>query len=412
VYRLADDRARDLGERHWLSLKDMNRSGRLKDLGDAGVTAFKIEGRLKNRDYVMNVTRHYRRELDGILDGSVFRRASSGVLVNDFIPDLEKTFNREYTEFFLDGRSGPVGRTQTPKFVGEPLGKASSVSRDRFTLNARVSLAPGDGLTFFDASGALQGTVVNRVQGSTIFPERMAGIERGTPIYRNMDHRFSQSLLKREVTRKIRIRMDLRDTRHGLLLSVEDEDGTHVTRMLESGFSPAKKSEQALDTIRKQLTSLGGTVFACEALEIRTDPIPFAPVSAWNRLRREILELLDRLREEKRPRESRFAVSNNVRYPTDSLSYQGNVLNRKAEAFYRRHGVQRIEPAAEKGLDMSGKKVMTTRYCLQYELGRCRGSRASGVLHDSWILVDRDGKKFRLDFDCANCRMEIVYSGE
>lgn len=409
LYRLTDDRGTDLGRKHWLSLKDMNRSARLKDLLDAGVTSFKIEGRLRDREAVANATRHFRGELDRVLEGSPHQPASSGTVIGGFEPDLNKTFNRGYTEYFLNGRSAGMGSPETPKHLGEFIGEVVSVAPDRFFLKSGHGLNPGDGIAFFLPSGDLKGSVVNFVSGNRITPDRMEGIAAGVRIHRNRDHRFVQSVLKNEPERKIRVRMTLESENGRLCLKAEDEDGNRVERVSDATPAPARNPESAESTIRKQLTSFGGTDFICEGLDIPVHPMPFAPVSEWNRLRREALSALDAVRSAFRPPPVPAAEPNDFPYPLKRLTFAANALNAKAEAFYKRHGVEIIEPAAESGLDMRGRKVMTTRYCLRAELGRCPGKRPAGPSAPAWSLEDGDGRRFPVRFNCDDCVMEIFY---
>ncbi|MBN2200594.1 U32 family peptidase [bacterium] len=409
LYKLTDDRGADLGRRHWLSLKDMNRSRRLKDLLDAGVTSFKIEGRLKDREAVANATRYFRRELDAILEGSPHRRSSSGTVIGGFDPDLNKTFNRGFTDFFLDGRSRGIAGVETPKYLGECIGEVVSIAPDRFFLKPGHGLNPGDGIAFFLPSGDLKGSVVNLVSGNRITPDRMDGIVPGVRIHRNRDHRFIQSVLKDEPERKIRVRMILESKNGRLCLKVDDEDGNRVALALEADPAPARNPESAESTIRKQLTSLGGTDFICESLDISVHPMPFAPVSEWNRLRREALLRLDGVRSAFRPPVVPAPEPNHFPYPSKRLTFAANVLNAKAEAFYRRHGVEIIEPAAESGLDMRGRKVITTRYCLRAEIGRCPGKQPTGHSAPAWILEDGDGRRFPVRFNCDDCIMEVFF---
>ncbi len=409
LYKLTDDRGADLGRRHWLSLKDMNRSHSLKDLLDAGVTSFKIEGRLKDREAVANATRHFRRELDRVLEGSPHRPSSSGTVIGGFEPDLNKTFNRGFTDYFLKGRSAGMASFDTPKHLGEFIGEVVTVAPDRFFLKSGHGLNPGDGIAFFLPSGDLKGSVVNFVSGNRITPDRMEGIVAGARIHRNRDHRFIQSVLKNEPERKIRVRMILGSENGRLCLKVEDEDGNRSEASLEAGGVPARNAESAESTIRKQLTSLGGTYFVCEGLELSVDPMPFAPVSEWNRLRREALSELDAVRSAFRPPSVPAPEPNGVPYPLKRLTFSSNVLNAKAADFYRRHGVETIEPAAESGLDMRGRKVMTTRYCLRAELGRCPGKQPAGPSAPAWRLEDGDGRRFPVRFNCDACVMEIFF---
>ncbi len=409
LYRLTDDRGADLGRRHWLSLKDMNRSHRLKDLLDAGVTSFKIEGRLKDREAVANATRHFRGELDRVLEGSPHRRSSSGTVIGGFEPDLNKTFNRGFTDYFLDGRSGGMASVETPKHLGECIGEVVSVAPDRFFLKSGHGLNPGDGIAFFMPSGDLKGSVVNFVSGNRITPDRMEGIVPGVKIHRNRDHRFLLSVLKDEPERKIRVRMVLDSENGRLCLKLEDEDGNRAELASEADPVPARSPESAESTIRKQLTSFGGTDYICERLDITVHPMPFAPVSEWNRLRREALSALDAVRSAFRPPAVPAPGPNDFPYPLKQLTFAANVLNAKADAFYRRHGVEVIEPAAESGLELRGRKVMTTRYCLRAELGRCPGKRPAGHPAPAWNLEDGDGRRFPVRFNCDECVMEIFY---
>jgi 23S rRNA 5-hydroxycytidine C2501 synthase len=408
-YSLTDENGQNLGTRHWLSLRDLNLSAHIADLLDAGITCFKIEGRLKDKAYVMNVTRYYREAIDRILEGKALRKASSGIAVDSFVPDPEKTYNRGYTAYFLNGRQPKTGSPDTPKFIGEPLGAAVSVSRERFEISTSMRLSPGDGFSFFDRDGTLQGSFVNRVEGKIVFPDRIHGLEKGAFVYRNHDHVFIRNIEKSRIRRKIRVEMKLESTPEGLKLSVRDEDGIEAVHAVAIEKKPAEKKELAERTLNKQLTSMGDSDFICSRLDLNMDEIPFIPVSVLNGFRREILRQLAEIRIQNRPHEERRIRPNDIPFPENEITFTGNVLNVKAADFYRRHGVRRIEPAAESGLDMKGKKVMTSRYCLRYETGKCAGKTGSIKPHTPWTLTDRDGRRFRVCFDCQNCRMEIIF---
>jgi len=409
VYSLVDGKGRLIGKRHWLSLKDLNLSDRLRDLIDAGITCFKIEGRLKDRAYVMNITRFYRETIDRILEGTVHRRAASGISVNSFSPNPDKTFNRGYTTYFLQGRSQKIGRTETPKYVGELLGNVDSVSPDRFTLNTEIQLVPGDGVCFFDRTGTLLGSVINRVEGKTLYPDQRMDLRSGTPVYRNHDLRFIRELLNSQIQRKVRIELKFSSTADGIWLLAMDEDGNKASHDIAFEKQSADKKDQAIQSIQKQLTRMGDTPFICIQLDMDLMDVPFVPVSILNGLRRQTLEKLVEVRSKNRPVEKRRIIPNSIPYPEKKISFLGNVLNRQAASFYRRHGVTKIEPAAESGLDMRNKKVMTTKYCLRFERGLCSGK--PGPLNSSpdWMLLDEEGRKFQLHFDCVKCRMEIFY---
>ncbi|MBI4876103.1 MAG: U32 family peptidase [Acidobacteria bacterium] len=383
--------------RHLLSLRDLNLSGHLAELLEAGVTSFKIEGRLKDRTYVANVVAHYRARLDEALTLSGQWRSSSGTSRVDFAPDPNKTFNRGYTTYFLHGRDAAMGSTATPKMAGEPIGRVQSVSASAFRLDRDAALHSGDGLAFFGPGGELRGTVVNAVDGRTVTPDRMEAIQPGMAMHRNRDHQFLSRIGRGRAERRIAVSFRL-----GSSLVVEDEDGVSAEAPLGAPDA-AGQPERAAETIRRQLRKTGDTEFVCQAVTIEAQPIPFLPVSALNALRREVLERLRQQREARRPREPFQLVRNAEPFPARELFFEGNVLNRAAEAFYRRHGVGRIEPAAESGLDLAGRRVMTTRYCVKRELGMCPPARPGEPL----ALIDENGRRLELRFDCALCQMEI-----
>lgn len=418
-YRLVDASGANLASGLYpLSLRDLNLTADLPALLAAGVTSFKIEGRLKDKTYVMNVVGHYRQQLDRLLAGQppgAYRAASSGRVYLGFSPDPRKTFNRGFTSYFLHGRKAPVGSPDTPKALGEPVGRVTRLARNAFTLDGGVEIHRGDGLCFFSQPNtgqrALSGTTVNDVQGRTVFPEKMDGLAVGTLIYRNHDHAFLNTLEKSDNQRKIGVRLRLAATRAGLALFAQDEDGCEVMHALDVEKIPAEKPEQALATIEKQLRKLGGTCYECTYLRIDLPEAWFVPLSTLNALRRGALEALDRQRLEDYPRRSGGAKRNNVPYPETKLSFQGNVLNARARAFYQRHGVTEIEPAAESGLDMTGRKVMTSKHCIKHQIGACirynPDARELPRLKEPLALVNEQGQRYPLHFNCAACEMEV-----
>jgi putative protease len=412
AYTLVDAEGRTLAsERHLLSLRDLNLSERLPDLLAAGVTSFKIEGRLKDATYVANVVAFYRARLDEALRAAGFARSSSGNSVAGFVPDLAKTFNRGYTTYFLDGRGEAVGSLETPKMAGEKVGRVvrlgetagrvTGVAADSFVLDGEVELHAGDGLAFFGRDGRLRGTLVNAVAGRTVFPQRIDGIEPGVTIHRNHDREFLSAVENARPERRIGVAMTLRAGDGGPVLEAVDDDGNRAEAPLGPA-QPADKPEAALETLRRQSAKTGGTEFVCTRVESALDPVPFVPVSAVNAARREALERLAAVREANRPREESRIVPNDAPYPERELTYLGNVLNAKAEAFYRRHGVERIERAAESGLDLAARRVMTTRYCVREQLGLC-GTPVAEPL----ALIDDEGRRLELRFDCDRCQMEV-----
>ena len=422
-YWVTDSTGRALTQNsHLLCLKDLNLSEHLSELIGAGVCSFKIEGRLKDQAYVSNVVAFYRKRLDEAIREAGLVKSSSGTSDPSFTPDLDKTFNRTYTSYFLHGKGEQIARPETPKMVGEEIGRVVSAGQKFATLDSEVELHPGDGICFFDRKGELRGTVVNEVRGATFAPDKPKGIEPGMVIYRNHDHEFLTRLRKATPQRLIGVRLALRETDSGLTLKAVDEDGNEAEFAVECDRIAAEKPEQALENTRKQLSKTGGTGFACESVEIDLPQPLFIPMSLLNSLRRGALEELTRVRSANRPVRTGGAAKNDAPYPATSLTFEGNVLNKLAEAFYRRHGVTEIEPAAESGLDMRGRRVMTTKHCLRRQLGWCKsgstsatalryGPRSSDLLSASGVeiltLIDAEGHRLELRFDCERCRMEV-----
>jgi len=396
-------------DRHLLSLKDLCLADHLEELIDAGVRSFKIEGRLKDRAYVTNVVGHYRQQLDQLLARRGLARSSSGESRAGFDPDPVKTFNRGYTTYFLHGREQAVGSIDSPKMVGERIGRVTSAGLQSFRVDTSAELHNGDGLSFFDRSNVLTGTVVVSVDGADVYPDQMAGIHEGLTIYRNHDHPYLSTLDRALIERKIAVQFRLHETEQGFALAAVDEDGNEATARLSWDKVGARNPETMLNSIDRQLRKTGDTIFDCTDVTLDWGRIYFLPLSALNQLRRDALAHLLVAREENRPVGRHVLPRNNVPYPEKRLTYLGNTLNQQAVAFYRRHGVQEIEPAAETGLDMSGRQVMRTRYCIKHQLGLCPRSGAIEQPAEPLYLVDDDGHRYRLAFDCAACEMSVYY---
>ncbi len=394
--------------KHLLSLKDLNLSRRLSHLAAAGVTSFKIEGRLKDRDYVRNIVSFYRRELDKVIEKKGYARASIGRSFAGFEPNPAKTFNRGYTEYFIDGNPADVASPDTPKFVGEKLGPATDVKNGSFRLHGAERLHPGDGISYFDKTGTLAGSLVNGVMDGRVRADNLKGMENGTLVYRNLDKDFMRALEREGAQRKFALRLEFADCDGGFLLKASDERGAAGEAKWRGVKSQAQKPEQALDTMRKQLSKLGETDFYLEALDLKLSKPYFLPVSALNDLRRDALAALEKAAAGlASPREEIKLVPNDYPYPVDKLDYTGNVLNSLAAAFYKRHGVKEIAMAAEGGASMAGKPLMTSKFCLRRQLGLCRKGKDVEPL----FMEDAEGHKFRLEFDCARCEMKLFLEG-
>ncbi len=403
LYSLVDEKGNVLAKhKHLLSLKDLNRADDLEALIDAGVSSFKIEGRLKDIAYVKNTVGFYRKKLDKILSKKDLQKSSSGETVLGFTPDLRKTFNRGFTDFGLKGAGASWSSPDTPKSLGEKIGTVKKMAGDHFELAAVHDLQNGDGICFFDKYGVLNGSVVNAVQGAFIYPDKTTGLAAGTVIYRNHDRAFLKALTAKDsCARKIAVSLTLNETKDGFSLEARDENGNAAIFSLPASKQAAEKKIAAEETIKKQLSKLNETVFTCREVVHTLCEMYFLPVSVLNSLRRGAVEKLLEERERNRPKRTGTILTNDVPYPAKSIDYRGNCLNQKAAAFYKRHGAKVVEMAAESGLPMRGRLLMHSKYCVKRDLGLC------GKETDRLFLVDEDGRKYPLEFDCDSCRMSV-----
>ena len=394
-------------EKHLLSLRDFNASQQLKNMIAAGISSFKIEGRLKDLSYVKNITAYYRQLLDSMMEGH--EKVSFGSCTYTFSPNPDRTFNRGYTDYFLRDRQ-PMANFATQKSLGKHIGKVTSVGRNSLTISGTESFANGDGLCYYDADGRLQGFLVNGVQGRTVTPNQMPDIKEGTTIWRNQDQLFEKQLQGKSAERKIDVEMLFSATSDGFALRITDEEGLSVTHSVAAEQQEARNSGGAENPIGKQLGKLGNTPFVATAVIDKTQGRYFLPAGTLNQLRRKAVEQLIALRiAHHRPADSP-RIDSGVPYPVPTLDYRANVINDKAEAFYKHHEAKEIERGLELTENYDGKALMTTKYCLRYELGCCLQGKGNGkpqldINPSATLILRNNDRRFRLAFDCRNCQM-------
>ena len=396
--------------RHLLSLKDMNRSAHLEAMMDAGVRSFKIEGRLKDVSYVKNVTAAYRQAIDTILAcRPEYRRASQGVSTYTFTPQLDKSFNRGFTDYFITGERSEVYSFATPKAMGEPVGHVKEVGRGYIAVSSVQTFHNGDGLCFIDERGELQGFRVNRVEGIRLYPKDMPrGLRVRTALFRNYDREFERLLSRPSAERRIPIDLVMRDTPQGFSLTLSEKDGYSVTVDFARDKELARTEQRA--GIEAQLSKLGGTIFLANEVEVDFGDNWFIPSSVVADMRRTAVEALKELKNENsklrvnnasRIQNSEFKIQNS------SLTYLANVANHRAAGFYRARGVEEVLPAYELSAPR-GATLMFCRHCLRYAMGWCshRGGKPSPY-REPYTLVSADGERFKLEFDCKECIMKV-----
>ena len=396
--------------KHLLSLKDMNRSDQLEALLDAGVSSLKIEGRLKDAGYVKNITAYYRKKLDAVLSRRPeYRRASAGRSTYTFEPVAEKSFNRGFTPFLLEGRTADITAFNTPKSLGEPVGTVKEIKGNSFTVAGLKQLSNGDGLVFFNRKGELEGFRVNRVEANRVFPLDMPQLTPKTPLYRNFDQAFDKLLAKPSAERKLSVEIEFLDNPFGFTLCMEDETGARI--MLTEPFAKELARRERQDNIRTQLSKLGNTPFEASKVVVGLSENWFVPSSLLADMRRRGVEKLLEARRARYPRETvkRVQPSVSIPFPERQLTYLGNVANGKARSFYQDHGVEQIDPAFE----LSPRKdvpLMFTKHCLRYSMGWCPTyQKDKSPYKEPYYLLYKD-TRLRLQFDCKHCQMLVFES--
>ena len=397
--------------KHLLSLRDMNRMAYLEELMDAGVCSFKIEGRLKDVQYVKNVTAAYSQAVEKVLvRRREFVRASSGHSVAHFTPDVNRSFNRGFTDYFLHGRTDDIYSFGTPKSIGEKMGPVKEVGRGWLKVSGFKAFHNGDGLCFFNRQGELEGYRVNRVEGNRVFlfleGADMPSLAAGTELYRNYDLEFEKVLSRESATRKIGVDILFEEIPSGYQVTMTDEDGLSATASVEWKKEDARTPQQ--ENIRTQLGKMGNTGFEVQNVEVRLEGERFIPSSLLSDLRRQVTAGLERVRLDSYVRPG-VGASANPKYPIEKLTYLGNVMNAQARTFYQDHGVTGIDDAFEKTQPDSAT-VMYCRHCIKNAMGLCtKNPRRDMQVQEPLWLVSQDGRRFRLRFDCSKCQMEIMY---
>ena len=400
-FSLVDAEGREVErDRYLLSLKDMNQSDHLEELIEAGATSFKIEGRLKDVQYVKNVTAAYSQRLNQIIrrHPDQYCRSSKGMCRYTFTPNLNRTFNRGYTTYFLHGRQNNIASFDTPKAIGAFVGTVKEIRHDSFNVAGTANFTNGDGLCFFNEEHQLEGFRANRVVGNRIYPYRMPqGLRPGVSLYRNSDQEFDRLLSRPSAERKITICLSLRAVADGFELN-----GIHFSAEHQTAQKPQREN------IIRQLTKLGDTIYTCDEVDIPDDFNYFIPNSVLSDMRRTLIEQMRNekcvMRNDDIQTSTDFADRSN-RIPHSSFDYLYNISNRLSQQFY---GAKELTAYELKG---GSGPIMQCRHCIRYALGYCvKHGGKRPIWSEPLSLILGDGRRFRLEFDCQHCQMNIYGS--
>ena len=390
-------------DKHLLSLKDFAQLDNLKRLVEAGAVSFKIEGRLKDVDYVKNITAAYSQKLNDIISAhpDLYQRASMGRCSYSFQPDIHKSFNRGFTTYFADGRCADQASFLTPKSIGEYVGKVKEIRGNSFNVSSVTSFANGDGMCFFSPQGKLIGFRVNKAEGNRIFPHKMpAGITPGTLLYRNYDQTFQKVLSKPSAERKVMLSMTFTVTPTELQLSATDEHGNTGTATMPYEYQKANTPQE--DNIRRQLTKAGGTIYNITHLQINTQvETPFIPSSHLANLRRQCLEEV---------KESQWTKEEGRKFNWKKGGRKKEKSTNKPSSFIHKPSSITHHPSSISSPNWGrpGGGLMYARYCLRHELGYCTKSGRKAPWREPLTLHLADGKSFNIKFDCKQCEMYIM----
>ncbi len=416
LYDLVDESGKVLvKDKALLSLKDYNLKSRLEELAEAGVCSFKIEGRLKNASYVKNVVREYSMALDALIDAhpGEYARSSFGRIAGGFIPAADKTFNRGYTELWLDGERGKWSSMDAPKSMGEFVGTVQSIRRTDRTgceiliepASKGLSLNNGDGFAFAGRKG-VTGFRGDVCQGRTISCKNVEGLSKGTRLYRNINAAFEKELERNTPQREIRVDLKVSISgKYNIDITAVSEDGREVFSPFKSDLDTAENRDRQDAIIREQLSKRSGHYsFNVSEIDVNTagGALPLMSASILNSMRRLVAGDLDALPCGTRPLAT--GRKNSTIKCTDTVSYKSNVANEVTSALYLSRGAKEVESAYEL-THRPDAELMRTRYCIRHELGLCpvrQGAKDCGRL----FLVN-NGRRFALHFDCKSCEMTV-----
>ena len=392
-YSITDEKGNFIiKDKYLLSLKDLCLKDYIKELVDTGVKSFKIEGRLKDETYVKNVVLYYRKLLDE------FDKTSDGIILSDFEPDINKTFNRGYTTYFIEKNKYDIFNFDTPKSTGEFLGVADKISKNGFGINTDKKISNGDGLCFF-VDGELKGCYVNKIENNIIYPNIiLKNLKTGDKIYRNFDIEFEKTVKNSKTKRLIKTDLVINDKE--IILN----DGIYSVKIPYRFDEIAQNKEKMIENIKSSFKKTGDSIFYIDEIQIKTDKIPFLKISYMNELRRKLFEFLEEKRVENY-KTNFFEKTKYTKYRDEFKDYRLNIHNKKAKEFYEKCEVKNIEYSPESTKDFKNKEIMRTKHCLRRALNLCL---KKGNADKLWFLIDEKNKKYPLLFDCKNCEMAII----
>lgn len=406
-YDLQDAHGQVLAKnKYLLSLKDMNRVDYLRKLMEAGVTSFKVEGRLKDEGYVKNITSFYRQSIDKILnDSEMYKKSGGGTTAFFFTSDPERTFNRGFVPYFADNKRIKIASLNTQKAMGTCIGKLRQDRHGSLYYIGGEKLINGDGLCFVNNRGDLEGFFVNKVEGQQLFAQKELSRFAEVDLYRNVDKNFEKILSEKTAERKIAVEMTFSEIKSGFQLQLLDEDNMLSIAIINTEKIEANKQDVSKNQLITSLSKLGTTPFSLRHLQINS-PIFFLQAAVINKLKNEAVEqLIQRRIEYFKAKE--FQREYHPEPIFQDVSYKRNVTNELHKSVYQDFGATSVEYGLDKTDDFIRKELMSCKYCIRFELGLCSKDNACHDIDFPLFLVDNH-HKYLLDFDCKICEMHIL----
>lgn len=388
-----------------LSLRDMNRSKHLQEMMDAGVRSFKIEGRLKNVSYVKNITAYYRQQIDAILRRrKEYQRSSLGETEFFFTPDPARSFSRGFTNYFLHGRTDDLASPDTPKSRGQLVGHVKEVRHGCIIVAGTTPFSNGDGLCFLDEQGQLQGFRVNRVEGNHLYPAEMPDVKKGDTLWRNFDQQWEKLMARDTAVRKIPLSISLTEVENGFELKAMSNVPCKLNFQAEHQLA---RTDQTAG-IKEVLSKLGDTIYKAEDVEIRFSRpwfIPRGMLADWRRA------LIEKLLTTEMPLKGEAPNPPSHNNAASVSCFNFNISNRLSRQFIADGGTQPADALEVTGKLPEGQPLMTCRFCLRYQMGWCpQHHRVKSPYQEPYYLCSKDGRRFRLEFDCKKCEMKVLHA--
>ncbi len=408
IYSLIDASGKILiKDKHLLSIKDLNLENYLPQLLDCGVSSFKIEGRLKDIDYVTNVVSYFRKKIDNILIEKNLIKSSSGIILNTFTPDVFNTFNRGFTDYFIISDNNKIAAHNSPKFIGEKIGKVIKSSEGIIEIDTNKELTNGDGLCFF-MDNILNGIRINKYENKKIYHNKQIVIKNGTIIYRNFNKNFIDVIIKNPPKRKVLANILIEEIDARMKFIITDEDNNMFSHVIDFPFEPALNKNKQIDVFKIQFKKTGNSNFVINDVIVKLNVIPHLKISELNSIKEILIEGLGKLRIFNYKTSNTSYKKSKINYFEKNLDYRSNIINPLSKQFFENRGVENFETGFELDPDKDNVNLMTTKYCLRYEIDQCLKRSETHYKGDLYLIGNNN--KFKLEFDCKNCFMFIKKS--